>query len=189
MRPGVIQEFALDVCRLIQRSRWVAVRQSGRCHRQPRQPPVRSLMLPPAHRMPRLLASLLPRCAPNQEDLAVLPRLPIEQSALVAGLTALMQQEEWARTELELAADDRDAHGKDSAAIRRRLQRSRPVMLTAADATAGPCHKVARRPVPHPDLAEHTGTENKPGTQPAPAAPPFAIAVRRDDWAALENRL
>ena len=78
--------------------------------------------------MPRLLASLLPRCAPNQEDLAVLPRLPIERSAHVAGLTALIQQEEWARTELELTADDRDAHGKDSAAIRRRLQRSRPVM-------------------------------------------------------------
>ena len=58
----------------------------------------------------------------------MLPRLPIEQSAHVAGLTALIQQEEWAQTELELAADDRDAHGKDSAAIRRRLQRSRPVM-------------------------------------------------------------
>ena len=58
----------------------------------------------------------------------MLPRLPIERSAHVAGLTALIQQEEWAQTELELAADDRDAHGNDRAAIRRRLQRSRPVM-------------------------------------------------------------
>ena len=58
----------------------------------------------------------------------MLPRSPVEHPTRVAGLTAIIQQEEVAQARRERAAQDLDAQGRDSTAIRRGLQGSRPVM-------------------------------------------------------------
>ena len=58
----------------------------------------------------------------------MLPRSPIGHQAHLAGLHEIIQQEALAQARLEQAAHGLEVQGRDSTAIRRRLQGSRPVM-------------------------------------------------------------
>ena len=58
----------------------------------------------------------------------MLPRSATGHQAHIADLHEIIQQEELAQARLEQAAHDLEVQGRDSTAIRRRLQGSRPVM-------------------------------------------------------------